>query len=247
MSESPSPHAMQEGAPLFDEALLRAAARKLGVVLTPEQSTRLSDYAQMLLRWNQVYNLTALKAPQEVFSHHVLDSLSITAPLQRMLGLTTPESPSDPEAPVAMLDVGSGGGLPGVVLAHAHPHWHVDCVDTVAKKSAFIQQVAAQLQLPNLRAFHSRVEALRPGQAGVPKIGYRVITSRAFASLADFVTLSAHLLAPQGVWLAMKGKTPDEELTQLPSGVEVFHVEPLQVPHLEAQRCIVWMRQKGMA
>jgi len=134
-----------------------------------------------------------------------------------------------------LLDVGSGAGLPGVVFAICCPSLQVDCVDTVGKKAAFIQQAAAQLQLSNLRGVHDRVENL----AGP----YDVISSRAFASLPDFVNWSAGALAEQGVWLAMKGKHPESEMAELPGTAEVFHVEQLEVPGLDAERCIVWMRK----
>ena len=135
---------------------------------------------------------------------------------------------------VKLLDVGSGAGLPGVVMAICCPEVDVHCVDTVAKKAAFIQQVAATLRLPNLRGVHARVESL----AGP----YDVVSARAFASLPDLVNWSARALGEGGVWLAMKGKHPADELAALPAGVQVFHVEPLQVPGLAAERCIVWLR-----
>jgi 16S rRNA (guanine527-N7)-methyltransferase len=135
---------------------------------------------------------------------------------------------------VKLLDVGAGAGLPGVVIAICCPEIVVTCVDTVAKKAAFIQQVAVALKLPNLRGLHSRVESLTDG--------FDVISSRAFASLADFTHWSRAALAPAGVWLAMKGKQPADELAQLPPDVKVFHVEQLVVPGLGAERCIVWMR-----
>jgi len=135
---------------------------------------------------------------------------------------------------VRLLDVGSGAGLPGVVIAICCPDITVHCVDTVAKKAAFIQQVAVSLKLPNLRGIHARVENLTDK--------YDVISSRAFASLADFTTWSRNALAEQGVWMAMKGKHPADELAALPADVRVFHVEQLQVPGLDAERCMVWMR-----
>jgi 16S rRNA (guanine527-N7)-methyltransferase len=135
---------------------------------------------------------------------------------------------------VRLLDVGAGAGLPGVVVAITCPDVSVTCVDTVAKKAAFVQQVAAALRLPNLRGLHARVETLADP--------YDVVCSRAFASLPDFTAWSASALAPHGVWLAMKGKHPEAEIQALPSSVKVFHVEPLTVPGLDAERCIVWMR-----
>jgi 16S rRNA (guanine527-N7)-methyltransferase len=123
------------------------------------------------------------------------------------------------------------------VIAICCPDITVHCVDTVGKKAAFIQQVAASLKLPNLRGVHARVESLTDQ--------YDIISSRAFASLADFTSWSVGALAEQGVWMAMKGKHPRDEMTALPVGVEVFHVEQLAVPGLDAERCIVWMRKKG--
>ena len=160
------------------------------------------------------------------------------APLRRHLQAARPHGGAAPQ----VLDVGSGGGLPGVVLAVCLPHVQVTCVDTVAKKAAFIQQVAASLRLPNLRGVHARVESL----AGP----FDVVTSRAFASLVDFTQWSRSALAADGVWMAMKGQHPQAELDALAAqapGVDVFHVEPLQVPGLQAQRCLVWMRTSATA
>ena len=155
-----------------------------------------------------------------------------------------PGSPSGLEGEPAarLLDVGSGAGLPGVVLAIVAPALHVTCVDTVGKKAGFVRQAAAELGLANLRAQHARVEALATPEPGA---GFDVITSRAFASLADFVQASQLQLAPGGVWMAMKGQVPEEEMAVLPEWVEVFHVEQLVVPGLAAQRCLVWMRRRG--
>jgi 16S rRNA (guanine527-N7)-methyltransferase len=132
--------------------------------------------------------------------------------------------------------------LPGVVLATVAPALQVTCVDAVGKKAGFVRQVAAELGLANLRAQHARVEALATPEPGA---GFDVITSRAFASLADFVRASELQLAPGGVWMAMKGQVPEEEMAVLPEWVEVFHVEQLVVPGLAAQRCLVWMRRRG--
>ena len=136
---------------------------------------------------------------------------------------------------IRLLDVGSGAGLPGVVIAIACPHIQVTCIDAVSKKSAFVQQVAASLGLAHLRGLHQRIE-----QLDTP---HDLVCSRAFASLADFVQGSTNALAPGGVWLALKGKTPTEEMSALGPDVDVFHVEQLQVPGLDAQRCLVWMRR----
>ena len=206
------------------EATLRAGAAQLGLALDDRQCERLLAYGALILKWNKVYNLTALRDPATVMTHHLLDSLSVIAPLQRERSVST-----------RLLDVGAGAGLPGVVIAIMRPDVDVTCLDAVAKKTAFVQQVAAELRLPNLRGLHARVETL----AGT----YDVISSRAFASLPDFYAGSMQLLAEEGVWLAMKGRVPTDELAALPLGVDVFHVEQLTVPGLDAERCIVWARK----
>lgn len=211
------------------EGALRHGVDALGLVLADAQIGALLDYMALIQKWTRVYNLTAVRNPEEMLTHHVLDSLAVIAPLRRQLhALGLDES-------VRVLDVGAGAGLPGVVLAICCPTMVVHCVDTVAKKAAFIQQAAVGLKLPLLRGIHARVESLTEP--------YAVVTSRAFASLADFTQWSQGALAEQGVWMAMKGKNPQAEVAQLPAQVAVFHVEPLVVPGLDAERCIVWMRQ----
>jgi 16S rRNA (guanine527-N7)-methyltransferase len=166
-----------------------------------------------------------------MMTHHLLDSLAAVPPLRRHVAVLEGES----HRAVRLLDVGSGGGLPGVVFAICCPHVDVNCVDTVGKKAAFIQQAAVALKLRNLHGVHARVETL-----ATP---FDVISCRAFASLPDFVTWSrAALAAPHGVWLAMKGKHPEDEIAALPAEVSVFHVEQLTVPGLDAERCIIWMK-----
>ena len=210
---------------------LRRAATALQVPLTEAQAAMLLAYLELIQKWNKVYNLTAVRDPAEMLTHHLFDSLAVIAPLRRQLpGAGDAAQP----AQVRLLDVGSGAGLPGVVLAICCPEIAVTCVDTVAKKAAFIQQVAATLKLPNLRGLHARVETLTGP--------FDVISSRAFASLADFVTWSRAALGEGGFWMAMKGKHPADEIAALPAGVDVFHVEQLTVPGLDAERCIVWMR-----
>ena len=212
-------------------AELTEAALQLGVSLQGYQATQLIAYLSLIQKWTKVYNLTAVRDPAEMVTHHLLDSLAAIAPLEKHLsqaGLTNAAS---------LLDVGSGAGLPGVVMAICCPNLAVTCVDTVAKKATFIKQVALELRLPNLAGLHARVENI-----GQP---FDVICSRAFASLADFTQWSGKALAPDGVWMAMKGKRPVEELAALPQGVDVFHVEQLLVPGLDAERCIVWMRRAG--
>jgi 16S rRNA (guanine527-N7)-methyltransferase len=217
---------------------LRAGAHELGVALTDAALAQLQAYADLLVRWNRVYNLTAVRTPAQVATHHLLDSLVVWPALRRMVerGLLRPAAA---DQPLCVLDVGSGGGLPGVVLAIADPSLQLTCVDAVAKKAAFVAQVAAQLRLPNLQARHARVETLREP--------FDLIVARAFASLADLTVWSRAALAPHGLWLAMKGRVPQEELAALPPWVEVFHVEPLTVPGLAAERCLVWMRPRAGA
>lgn len=207
---------------------LRAGLKALGLSLGERQQGQLLDYLGLIAKWTRVYNLTAVRDPAEMMTHHLLDSLAVIAPLQRHLQQAGLEQGG------RLLDVGSGAGLPGVVIAICCPAVAVSCVDTVAKKAAFIRQAALALKLPNLTGLHARVETITQP--------FDVVCSRAFASLADFTQWSAAALAPQGVWMAMKGKHPVDELAALPPGIEMFHVEQLQVPGLDAERCIVWMR-----
>jgi 16S rRNA (guanine527-N7)-methyltransferase len=214
------------------EAPLRQGVAALELTLDDAQIAKLLDYLALIEKWTKVYNLTAVRDPAEMLTHHLLDSLAVINPLRQQLAASAP-IPSGQS--VRLLDVGSGAGLPGIVIAICCPDIRVDCVDTVAKKIAFIRQVAATLRLSNLQGLHARVESL------IQK--YDVVSSRAFASLVDFTQWSKAALGEYGVWLAMKGKDPADELAVLPSGVSVFHVEQLKVPGLDADRCIVWMRQ----
>ena len=206
------------------------AAQQMGVDLLPAQQEQLQRYLALVQKWNKVYNLTALRDPADMLTHHLFDSLSAIAPLQRQLAQM-----GIPLAQARLLDVGSGAGLPGVVMAICCPGLSVACVDTVGKKAAFVQQVALELRLPNLRGVHARVESLTEQ--------FDVVSSRAFASLVDFTTWSRAALAPHGVWLAMKGKHPADEIAALPTDVAVFHVEQLHVPALDAERCIGWLNR----
>jgi 16S rRNA (guanine527-N7)-methyltransferase len=234
--------------------VLVAGLHELGLSLSDAQVDQLLAYQDLIAKWNKVYNLTAVRDPQEMLTHHLLDSLAAIPPLLRQIGgqpgfaagppqgETAPTGGSDPRSGGAwgprLLDVGSGGGLPGVVIAITCPQIQVHCVDTVLKKATFIQQVAASLKLPNLRGIHARVESLKAEEGS----GYDVVCSRAFASLVDFTTWSRAALKPGAVWMAMKGKHPADELSALPTDVSVFHVEQLVVPGLDAERCIVWLR-----
>lgn len=206
------------------DAALADAASQLAVPLSAGQRQSLIRYLELLQRWNATYNLTSVRDPGQMLTQHLVDCLAVVGPLQRHLG----------GRPARLLDVGSGGGLPGVVLAAALPQVEVTCVDTVGKKAAFIRQVAAELALRNLRGVHARVEAL--------KDEFDVITSRAFAALPLFCRLTRSRLASDGLWMAMKGRVPDDEIAALPPDVAVFHVEHLEVPGLNAERCLIWMR-----
>ncbi|CAN5791765.1 16S rRNA (guanine(527)-N(7))-methyltransferase RsmG [soil metagenome] len=216
-----------------DDAALRGSineiCRALAVDASLAQVDDLADFLSLLQKWNATYNLTAVRDPAQMLVQHLADCLAMITPLRRRLAELGEVSP------LRLLDVGSGGGLPGAVVAIMQPGLEVTCVDTVGKKAAFTRQVAGELTLRNLHAEHARVEQLvsRP---------FDVITSRAFASLGDFVELTRKLLSADGVWLAMKGKHPEAELAALPANVTVFHVEQLEVPGLNAERCLIWMR-----
>ena len=207
---------------------LTQAATQLGLDLSIAQLDTLLAYLALLGKWNQVYNLTAVREPTAMLTQHLVDSLSLIAPLRRHAQGRS----------LRIMDVGSGGGLPGVVLAIACPELSLVCVDAVAKKARFIQQVAMELRLGNLRGEHARVEQLRTAP-------FDLITSRAFASLSDFTQLTRRHLKPDAIWLAMKGQVPQDEIDALPDSTEVFHVEPLQVPGMDAQRCLIWMRPRN--
>ncbi|MGZ5238772.1 MAG: 16S rRNA (guanine(527)-N(7))-methyltransferase RsmG [Caldimonas sp.] len=218
-----APLAQRDASPSLGAALAAAGAA-LGIDVSEKQSSRLLAFIDLLAHWNKTYNLTAVRDPAGMLTQHVVDCLAAVPALRRE------------RRGGRVLDVGSGGGLPGIVWAIMAPDIDVTCVDSVGKKAAFIQQAAGSLELRNVHVEHARVEALR-------KQAFDVIASRAFASLADFVAGTSPLLKEGGVWMAMKGKTPAAEMVVLPSGVEVFHVEPLRVPGLDADRCLVWLRR----
>jgi 16S rRNA (guanine527-N7)-methyltransferase len=213
-------------------ALLRSGARELDVDLTDAQQDALLDYVALLAKWNAVYNLTAIRDPRQMLIQHILDSLSIVPHLAGA-GAST------------ILDVGSGGGLPGIVLAIARPEWSVTLNDIVHKKTAFQAQAKAELKLGNLAVVTGRVETLRPGVEVPGK--FDVIVSRAFAELADFVTLARHLVAERGSIWAMKGVRPDGEIERLPAGSDAVRVIRLAVPSLDAERHLVEVTVDGGA
>jgi 16S rRNA (guanine527-N7)-methyltransferase len=209
---------------------LADGARQSCLELSESVLDQLLAYLVLLQRWNRVYNLTAVRNIDDMLALHLLDCLAALPAVQRHAGTRN----------LNVLDVGSGGGLPGAIWAICQPNWSVTCIDAVAKKASFLRQVSAEIPLPNLTAVHARVEAM----PGAPN-RFDLVTSRAFSSLADLVTLTDSQLSLDGVWLALKGKTPADELAALPSGVAMFHVEPLRVPGLDAERCLVWMRRRA--
>ncbi|MEX3964350.1 16S rRNA (guanine(527)-N(7))-methyltransferase RsmG [Paraburkholderia sp. EG286B] len=212
--------------------LLKEGAEALGVELSERQHEQLLDYVTLLAKWNAVYNLTAIRDPRQMLIQHILDSLSIV-----------PHLPTRAEATV--LDVGSGGGLPGIVLAIVRPDWQVTLNDIVQKKSAFQSQAKAELGLANLSVVTGRVESLRPG-VEVPK-KFDLIVSRAFADLADFVTLARHLVADGGAIWAMKGVHPEDEIERLPAGTRALNTIRLSVPMLDAERHLIEVSVESVA
>ena len=197
---------------------LAAGLAELQIDLSEATQDKLLAFRDLLLKWNRTYNLTALRDPAQAVSHHLLDSLAIL-----------PHIGAGP-----LLDVGSGGGLPGIPLAIARPELSVSMVDTVQKKATFLQQAGIELGLKNVAAYHARVEEMS-GQ-------YAQISSRAFSELALFVSLTRHLLAPGGRWLAMKGIRPDDEIAALPADVSVEAIIPLAVPGLDAERHLIILK-----
>jgi len=214
------------------ERLARALA-ELCLTATPQQQAALLRYLSELLRWNQTYNLTAIRDPEQALVYHIFDSLSLVAPINQRL-----ESYSTEEATI--VDVGSGGGLPGVILAIMLPNVQVTCVDAVEKKTMFVRQMAGVLALKNLAALHARIETLESLES-------TIVTSRAFASLEDFAQLAGRHVRDGGALLAMKGRPPVEEIDALQTltSWSAHTVHPLIVPELESQRCLVWMQRKG--
>jgi len=199
-------------------AVLEEGCAAMGLSVTPAQHEQLLDYLGLMFKWNAVYNLTSLRDPMQMVTHHLLDSLAAVPAFAQAHNV---------------LDVGSGGGLPGIVLAIVRPDMNVSMIDTVHKKTAFLTQVKAQLGLANVTVYTMRVEQLQVSDQ------FDVITSRAFADLSDFVNWSSHLLADGGRYIALKGVAPKDEQERLPAAWKVSAVEPLQVPRLGAERHLV--------
>ena len=197
---------------------LREGAAALPVMLSDAQIVQLVDYLALLHKWNAVYNLTAVREPEQMVTQHLLDSLAVLpffAAVRRVL------------------DVGAGGGLPGIVLAIARPDLEVTLIDTVQKKTAFLTQVKSQLKLDNVTVQTGRVEQWRDAAP------FDAITSRAFAELADFVQWSSHLLKDGGRFIALKGVLPAEEIRRLPVGWRVRETAPIEVPGMQAERHVI--------
>ncbi len=217
------------------EPILRAGLTRLNLPATDNQVAQLLSYGDLLLRWNKVYNLTAIRNSTDALSHHLLDCLAVVTPLRVRF------------TQAAVLDVGSGGGLPGIVLSIMNPTWAVTCVDAVAKKMAFVSQAAGTLRLTNLSATHTRLvpNASAKGlSVGGLSSGYDLVTSRAFASLADMVALTRFHVkhVEHARWVAMKGKLPDVELAALPGYATHEETQQLLIPGLDEDRCLVWLR-----
>jgi len=210
----------------FDRAalaqVLAGGVEELGLDLSHAQLTQLIDYLALMAKWNSVYNLTSLRDPMQMVTHHLLDSL---AAVPAFAGAGN------------VLDVGAGGGLPGIVLAIARPGMKVSLIDTVHKKTAFLTQVKAELGLANVTVYTGKVQELQAPRK------FDVITSRAFADLSDFVNWSGHLLADGGRFIALKGVAPEDERQRLPAEWKTMEVRPLQVPRLGAERHLVFIER----
>lgn len=210
---------------------LNDAAHALGLTLSSEQTETLLKYLQQMQRWNRTYNLTALRDPDLMLVQHVFDSLSVVPAIQAI-------AKNKAKTDLTIVDVGSGGGLPGVVLATACSTWNIHCIDAVEKKMAFVRQMSAVLSLPNLKAHHIRIEQAESFEADV-------VISRAFASLVDFVNLSEKHVAPTGQIIAMKAKHPTDEIAELETNTDwrVESILELAVPELNAERCLVYLKK----
>ena len=201
---------------------LQQGLQVLGLSLSTAQQLLLLEYVALLKKWNSTYNLTALRDEATMISHHVLDSLTLLPYIENAQTL---------------MDVGSGGGMPGIPTAICRPDLQITLLDSNTKKTTFLQQAVIELGLNNVTVASGRVEAMHDKKVDV-------VTSRAFAELGDFIALTKHLLNKNGYWAAMKGVYPYEELEHVPSGIEVINVDKIDVPMLHAERHMVLMRPK---
>jgi 16S rRNA (guanine527-N7)-methyltransferase len=200
-------------------SLLRQGVAGMGLALPAAAMDQLASYLDLLIKWNRVYNLTAIRDQAKLVSHHVLDSLAVISHL--------------PDGNI--VDVGSGAGLPGIPIAISCPSRAVTLLDSNHKKGAFLKQAIAELELTTTQVVTERVEAYRPSES------FKTVISRAFSDLADFVKLAGHLCASDGVMIAMKGLHPDEEMAQLPPTWKVKKTVRLEIPQLEASRHLIFM------
>ncbi|MBD3654216.1 16S rRNA (guanine(527)-N(7))-methyltransferase RsmG [Kangiella sp.] len=198
----------------------------IGISLTETQSERLLGYLSLLLKWNKAFNLTAITNPEEALNLHLLDSVSVSPAIA---------------AYDSLLDVGTGGGLPGIPLAILNPEKQFTLLDTNSKKTRFLKQVVYELGLDNVTVINQRVQDFDN------QSGYACILSRAFASLSDMVQWTEHLLADKGHWLAMKGQYPQQELDELPETVELVEAQQVKLPGISANRWFIYLKQKQSA
>lgn len=186
----------------------------LGLDNGADRLDALLHFIKLIAKWNKAYNLTAVRDPEEMVSVHILDSLAILPHIR----------------PPRVADIGTGAGLPGIPLAICLPDCHFTLVDSNSKKTRFVQQAVLELKLKNVEVVHGRVESLQPEQA------FSTVITRAFASMPDILKLTGHLLADDGLLLAMKGQQPDQELAEISSDYSVI---PIKVPGIDAERCLI--------
>lgn len=214
----------------FDNRLTEAV-EKMGLILDDKQKQDILLYLELIQKWNKTYNITAIKDAEQILIQHIFDSLSVVAPLHQKIN-------QNQEAVV--LDVGSGGGLPGVIVAICCPKWHITCIDAVEKKTSFITMVSGRLGIKNLRSKHCRIEDYVSAEADL-------VISRAFASLSDFANWSGHTAKDNAYLVAMKGRYLEEEIKELEASSEwqLVSWQPLEVVDMDAERCLIWMSKKG--
>lgn len=224
---------MQTDSNLKQAEQIKKACCEMSIRLTDQQQRTLLEYLSQLLKWNKTYNLTAIRDPEQALIQHIFDSLAVIGPLHDYFKSRDLKQPR-------ILDVGSGPGLPGVVIATIMQDIDVTCVDTVEKKMTFLRQAAGILGLSNLKTIHSRVEQLKTEP-------FDIVTSRAFSNLRSFAELSGDHVKKGGAMMAMKGKRPEQEIEELENNTNwiVDSIKELKVPQLDAQRCLVWMKRKG--